>query len=324
MRHKLASTVLAIGLAVGSLAPAMAGASGKRVAFSATSTKQPFVASLVQTMKEEGAKRGMQITVLTAGYDAAVQAQQITDAIAQKYDAIAVLAIDQHAIVPALVRAKKANIPVVLVNSPIEPGHTDLYLTFVGENKEELGRMAAEAVLTATKDRDTANTAIVSGTLSESTPELQIKAFKEVAAKNPKLKIVAIEDAHWAMDKSEQIAGQLFARFAAQGGLDAVFAMADNMSFGVLQAARAAGIKVGTADHGLVVLSSNCMKFGIEPIRKGEQYATATVLPTRTAKVAADVIADYFEGKTPPKNTYLKVTEITKANVDKYAAACTY
>ncbi|MGH6878501.1 MAG: sugar ABC transporter substrate-binding protein [Rhizomicrobium sp.] len=324
MRHLLLGLLLTAGIVASALQPAVAEGPGKRIAFSATSTKQPFVATLARTLQTEAAARDMTVTVLTAGYDSAAQAQQISDAIAQKYDAIAVLAIDQHAIVPTLVRAKAAGIPIVLVNSPIEPGHDDLYVTLVAENKVDLGRMGAEAVLKAATDRKTVKTAIISGTLTESTPELQIAGFKEVAAKNPKLKIMAIEDAHWDMAKSEQIAGQLFARFAAQGGLDAIFTMVDNMADGAIQAARTADIPLGTADHKLILVSSGCMKFGLDPIRKGEQYATMAVLPTRTGKVTAQVLADYFKGKSLPKRTLLPVEEITKANVEQYAKACTY
>jgi len=36
------------------------------------------------------------------------------------------------------------------------------------------------------------------------------------------------------------------------------------------------------------------------------------------------VVADYFDGKTPPKHVVLDVYPIDKNNIDKYEAGCTY
>jgi len=316
--------VLAAALVAGAFGPAAADTQNKRIAFVATSTKNPFIAAIASTMEKEGEARGMKVTVLTAGYDAAAQDQLISDTIAQKYDVLAILPVDAHAVIPGLTRAKQAGLPVVLVNSPIEPGHEDLYATFVGERQEELGRVTAEALEQAIKNRKSARTAIISGSLSEATPQLRIQGFKEAAAKDPKIQILATEDAHWDMANSERIAGQLFARYAAQGGLDVIYAMADNMAHGVIQAAQSSAVPLGTADGKLIVVGSNCMKFGIDDIRAGLQYSTVTQLPTRTGKVSIEVIADLLNGKTVQKHNFLPVEAITSANVDKYAQACTF
>lgn len=324
MNKTFVAAVMAATLLAGAFGTAAADTHNKRIAFVTTSTKMPFIAAIARTMEMEGQARGMKVTVLTAGYDSAAQDQLISDSIAQKYDVLAILAVDAHAVIPGLTRAKQAGLPVVLVNSPIEPGHEDLYATFVGERQEELGRVTAEALIQALTNRKTAKTAIISGTLSEATPQLRIQGFKEAVGKDPRIRILAIEDAKWDMANSERIAGQLFARYAAQGGLDVIYAMADNMAHGVIQAAQSSDVPLGTADGKLIVVSSTCMKFGIDHIRPGQQYSTATQLPTRTGKVSIEVIADLLNGKTVQKHNYLPVEAITSANIGKYAQACTY
>lgn len=324
MSRTFVAAVLAAALFASAFGPAAADTKNKRIAFVATSTKNPFIAAIARTIEKEGQARGMKVTVLTSGYDSAAQDQLIGDTIAQKYDAIALLPVDAHAVIPALTRAKQAGLPVVLVNSPIEPGHEDLYTAFVGERQEELGNASGEALVHAVKNRKTAKIAIISGTLSEATPQLRIESFKKAIAKDPKIRILSIEDAKWNMAKSEQIAGQLFARYAAQGGLDAIYAMADNMAHGVVQAAKAADVQLGTSDGKLIVVSSTCMKFGMDHIRAGRQYSTATNLPTRTGRVAVEVIADVLNGKTVKKNNFQPVESITGGNVGKYVKACTY
>ncbi len=240
MKKFLVRMLMAAGLAAMAAAPALADAKGKRVANIVTSTKNPFVAALSITLEKEGEALGMKVITLNTNYDAAIQAQQINEVVAQKYDMITLLPLDPRAIVPALTRAKEAGVPVILVNSPIDSTYDNLFLSFVGEDHEVLGRIAGDSLIQAVKNRKTAKTAILSGTMSESTPQKRLKGFKDAVAKEPKIQIVATEDARWDMANSERIAGQLFARYAAQGGLDAVYAMADNMAHGVIQASRAA------------------------------------------------------------------------------------
>lgn len=320
----LVGLLMVMGFAFAAVPPAMADTKGKRIAAVVSSTKNPFIAAIANTMETDAEALGMKVTVLSANYDAAIQAQQINEAVAQKYDMIAVIPLDPRAIVPALTRAKEAGIPVLIVNSPIDPMYNNLFISFVGQDQETLGRIAGEALIQAVKGRKTAKTAIISGTLAESTPQMRIKGFKDAVAKDPKIQIVTTEDAHWDMANSEHIAGQLFARYAAEGGLDVVYAMADNMAQGVIQAGKAADIPLGTEQGKLVVVSSNCMKFGIDNIRAGQQYSTAAQIPGLTGKAAIALIADYFNGKTVPRQKIIPSEAITKANVDTYAAGCTY
>lgn len=323
MKSALALLLLA-GLLAVTTQPACADTNGKRIAAVVSSTKNPFIANVASTMEKEGAALGMKVSVLSANYDAAVQAQQIIEAVAQHVDFIAVIPLDPRAIVPALTRAKEAGIPVLIVNSPIDPAYDHLFVAFVGEDHEILGRVAGESLVRAVSERPRARTAIISGTLAESTPQMRIKGFKAAVAAEPKIEIVATEDARWDMANSERIAGQLFARYAAQGGLDAVYAMADNMAHGVIQAAKAADIGLGTAPGKLVVVSSNCLKFGMDHIRAGEQYSTGAQMPGRTGKAAIGLIADALNGKTIQRKNILPTEAITRANLDGYVEACTF
>jgi ribose transport system substrate-binding protein len=316
--------LMALAAVTGLAQPATANPNGKRVAVVMNTTKNPFNAALANTIQKEADAKGIKITLHTSPYDAAMQTQQVNDAVAQKFDLIAIHSASERAIIPAMARAKAAGIPVIVFNSPVEAGNEGLYIAYVGEDHTTLGRITGETLGAALKDRKEAKIALLTGVLSEGVPTRRVAGFKEAIAKFPNIKIAAIEDARWDMAMSEQLAGQLFARFAAQGGLDAIYAMADNMAEGVIQAAKAANVPLGNEPGKLTVVSSNCMKFGIEHIRRGEQYATATQMPTRTGKAAVDLMVDYFNGKTLAKDNILPMEPITKANVEQYAAACTF
>jgi len=318
--------ITALGLSFLTPIDADANPQGKKIAFLVTSPAHPFIATLTKTFVTRANSFGMEVNAFSQHFDAALQAQQVDDAIARKFDMLAIIAGSEQAIVPALIRAKQAGVPVVLVNSPPRDGSEDLYLSFVGEDHVELGRITGESVLKALKDggRDGGKVALVTGSLQEGVGPRRVAGFREAMKANPQVQIVAVEDAKWQTDLSERIAGQLFARYAAQGGLDVIYGMADNQAAAIVQAAKAASIPLGIEKGKLIVVGSNCLKQGIAGIKAGEQYSTGTQVPTRTGLKAADMIADHFNGKTLPKKEILPVETITKANVAKWEEACSY
>jgi ribose transport system substrate-binding protein len=172
--------------------------------------------------------------------------------------------------------------------------------------------------------RDGGKVALITGALSQGIAPRRVDGIKEIFAKHKNIQVMAIEDGKWDTATSERIAGQLYARFAASGGLDLIYGMADNQAVAAIKAAQAAGIDVGIGPKKLAVVGATCLKEGIEAVREGKMYATLAQIPTTLGVLAADTIDGYFNGKKPPKFTYMPVDIITKANVDQWAGPCTY
>jgi ABC-type sugar transport system substrate-binding protein len=103
-----------------------------------------------------------------------------------------------------------------------------------------------------------------------------------------------------------------------------MYGMVDSQAVAIIQAAEATGLMVGTGKGELIVLGSNCLKSGIDMIKAGKQYSTGTQIPTRTGLRSAEAIADHFAGKQLPKNIILPVETISRDNVAKWEAACTF
>lgn len=326
-RIALVASVAVLGVA--GAAHAGDGSKGKKVLMLQSFAAHPYVAGIIKSFRERATALGMDVTIQAAGLDAALQARQMDDGLARKYDLIALAPISEQGIIPSLARAKQAGIPVVLVNNPAKVGAEEYFLTFVGQDQTEQGRQSAEAMLQALKANGhtgkPAKVALITGALSQGIAPRRVDGIKEVFAKHKdEVNVVATEDGKWDTATSERIAGQLYARFAAQGGLDLVYGMADNQAVAAIKAAQAAGIDVGVGPKKLAVVGATCLKEGIQAVRDGKMYATLAQIPTTLGVLAADTIDGYFNGKTPPKFTYMPVDIITKANVDKWAAPCTY
>src|SRR5881227_1801442 len=128
---------------------AAAAPDGKRVALLGTSNANPYVGAWTSTFTKFATTAGMKVTNLNSNYDAAVQSQQIDDAIAQKFDIIVVVYVNDQAVVPALTRAKAAGIPVVLWATPIKKEYEELFTSYVGTDHSDLGRIAGENMVKA-------------------------------------------------------------------------------------------------------------------------------------------------------------------------------
>src|SRR5205809_7550795 len=99
---------------------------GTKIAFLVTSPTHPFIATLSKTFVSRANSFGMEVNTVSQHFDAALQAQQVDDAIARQFDMLAIIAGSEQAIVPALIRAKQSGVPVILVNSPPRDGSEDL------------------------------------------------------------------------------------------------------------------------------------------------------------------------------------------------------
>ena len=305
---------------------AIASPEGKRVIVLGTSNTNPYIGAWTATFAKLATQAGMKVTNLSANYDAATQSQQIDDAIAQKFDVIVICYVNDQAVVPALTRAKAAGIPVILYATPMKKEFEGLFTSYIGTDNAELGRLAGENMIKglAAEGKTKAKVVAVTGLAQQTHVITRMDAFKAVLAQHPGIELVDTEDGKWNTALSEKITGELLVRFNAQGGIDGIFDMADNQATGSINAIESAGLKLGVADKGIVVVASNCMKDGIIHIKSGEQYSTATQIPTEEAEFAAKRVGAYFSGETLKKYEIVPVYGVTKENVDQFAAGCSY
>src|SRR5690349_23808116 len=187
------------------LGAAHASADGKRVMLLATANTNPYIGAWTSTFAKFAGQAGMKVTNLSSNYDAAVQSQQVDDAIAQKFDMIVMIYVNDQAIVPALTRAKAAGIPVVLIVTPLKKDYEELFTSYVGTDHGELGRLAGEEMVKglAAVGKTKGQIVAVTGAAQQLNVQSRMAAFKEVLAKHPGFTLVASEDGRWNTAMSE-------------------------------------------------------------------------------------------------------------------------
>jgi ribose transport system substrate-binding protein len=319
----LASSVVAILSADAAMAD---GAAGKRVA-QFIGPQDKYLGSLSHSFAATATSLGMVVQTFSSPFDAALQAQQIDDAIGQKVDALVVMPISQKAIVPPLNRAKAAGIPVFLIVVPVEaPEAKDLWISYIGYDDTELGQIAGEMMGKELVGRGHPNgkIAILAGAMDEGKAPMREKAFRAAISKFPGMQVAVTEDTHWNPVAGEKAAGQIFARFAGQGGVDGVYGMNDSLANAAVQAAKTAGIKLGAGADAMVVIGGNCQGPGIAGMKRGDIEGTVSMYPNEEGKLAAETVRDYFNGAHPPRMVLLHSEAVTKDNLAADAAGCTY
>jgi ABC-type sugar transport system substrate-binding protein len=318
-------TLLAAACGGDSGSPSNGGASnldGKTIALVGYGSANPWGAYFNKVFGEQLAATGIKITDMTT-MDPGTQVQKFNQAVAQKPDLIVLSILDTQAMAVPIKKAKTAGIPVLVFDGPTDPSVANDVMAVLSDN-EKLGEFAAMNIIEGLKGqgRESGNIIVLTGTKSMLVTQDRMKGFHRVMATAPQYKVVDEQDANWDPQLSGTIAQQLLAKYG-RDGVQAAYGMADYMALPIIQAAKQAGFPVGGKD-GLIVTSSNCFKAGIDSIRAGELYGTATEDPGTIAKQTADYVVRYLKGQNPPRVEIVQEERVTAATVDQFAQQCSH
>ncbi|HEU4565148.1 MAG TPA: ABC transporter substrate-binding protein [Gemmatimonadaceae bacterium] len=264
------------------------------VGFSQMESDNPWRIAETQSLRDEAAKRGVQLVVTDAQGQTAKQVSDVEDLIARRVDVILLAPREFEGLAPALQAAKEAGIPVILVDRAAAgtPG-TD-YVTLLASNFIEQGQRAAEWLATATGGK--ASIVELSGTPGASVAADRGKGFRDGIAKHPGMKILASQTGNFTRAEGERVMQNLAQSLGSR--ITAVYAHNDEMALGAIQALKAAGRKPGTD---VVIVSVDGQRAALEAIQAGELGATVESNP-RFGPLAFDVIEKLRrKEEIPPK-----------------------
>ncbi|OLF07443.1 sugar ABC transporter substrate-binding protein [Actinophytocola xanthii] len=295
---------------------------GKTIALVGYGSTNPWGAYFNKVFTERLEPTGVEITDMTT-MDPGTQVQKFNQAIAQRPDLVVVSILDTQAMAVPIKKARTAGIPVLAVDGPPDPSVADDVMAVLSDN-EKLGEFAAQNIIEGleAQGRDSGKVIVLTGTKSMLVTQHRMKGFDRVMATAPQYQVVEERDANWDPKLSGDIAQQLLAKYG-RDGVQAAYGMADYMALPIVQAAKQAGFPVG-GKNGLVVTSSNCFKAGIDAIKAGELYGTATEDPGTIAEQSADYVQRFLGGENPPRTETVKEERVTAANVDQFAEQCSH
>jgi ABC-type sugar transport system substrate-binding protein len=254
-----------------------------------TITNDTFQEAWVHAAEAEIKKEGGTSVLLTAGGQTAVanQVSQVNDLVSRHVKALIVDPIDGQAIVPALKRAKAANIPVVIVDSAVATGNEALYQTYIATDNVAAAKQSAEFLVKALND-PSAQVAVIEGAAG-SVPGDQRRDGFLAGLKEGGITPVASAAGDWASDKALTATENIL---TAHPKVTAILTAGGPMVDGIVQAvAGKPNIKVITIDGS---------KESIQYIIDGKVFALNTQDPVQMGKLGAQDAVGLAKGSIKP------------------------
>ncbi len=300
MRRQILMTMLALpvmiagGVALAADLPTLAHKDTYKVGFAQTESNNPWRLAQTASMKDEAAKRGWQLVYTDAAGSAAKQVSDVDSMIAQHVDVIFLSPREEKPLIPAVMKAKRAGIPVFLIDRNVDPTLAKPgkdFVSFIGSNFIEEGHRAGDWLVKATNGN--AKIIELQGSLGSSPANDRKKGFADAIAGHPGMQIIASQSGDFARDKGRQVMETLL---QAHPEATAVYAHNDEMAMGAIAALEAAGRHPG---KDITMVSIDGEKDGLQAIIDGKLGATVECNP-RFGPSAFSAAAAYGEGKPVP------------------------
>lgn len=281
----VAATASAQGL------PKLAEKASYKVGFAQTESNNPWRIAETQSLKSVAASCNWNLVYTDAAGSAAKQVADVESMIAQKVDVIILAPREEKPLIPAVMKAKKAGIPVILIDRNVDQKVAAAgrdYVTFIGSDFIDQGRRAGEWLIKATGGKGTI--VELEGTTGSSPANDRKKGFDDAVKKQAGMKIVASQSGDFSRDKGRQVMQTLL---QAHPGVTAVYAHNDEMAIGAIAALEAAGKKPG---QDVIVVSIDGTKDALTAIAAGKMGATVQSSPF-FGPIACETIKRYAKGE---------------------------
>ena len=239
----------------------------------------------------------------SAENDGKRQARQIDSLVDQHVDLLVVAPDNVNDVTPAIERAYRKGIPVILYDRKVKSPY---YNAYIGGNNVEAGRVVASFM--ADKLHGKGTIVEITG-LREASPVIERhRGFMEVMKKCPGIKVATL-DSNWKIERAQELMKQYLGR---GGHADGVFGHNDLCAIGAFQEAERRKI-----DKQMVIVGIDGLPGeweGVDRVKKG-QFAASYVYPTKGEEVVA-LAMKILNGEPYQKENYLQSFLATPENCD--------
>jgi ribose transport system substrate-binding protein len=266
------------------------------VALVVKTLNHPFFIDMQKGAEEAARAAGVELIVQAAEREIDVERQMqiIENLIQRKVSALVVAPSGSREIVPVIIKANRAGIPVLIVDTRVDApalraagGHT---ATFIGSDNYEGGKLAGEFLVRKTGGN--ARIAVLEGIPGHETGDARLRGFRDGIKGHPGMVIVASQPANWERDQGYNVFQNIM---QAHPDVTAMFAANDLMALGALEAIAAAG-KAGK----ITVVGFDALEEARAAVKQGRMAGTVAQDPAQMGRVGIEWAARMLKGETPP------------------------
>ena len=283
---------------------------GPTVALIMKTLNNPFFIDMQKGAEEAAERLSVNLIVQAAEREVDVEKQMqiIENLIQRKVDVICVSPSGSKEIVPAIVKANKANIPVLIVDTRVDAETLQQagarIAAFIGSDNVEGGRIAGEHIVK--KLGGQGKVAVLEGIPGHETGDARLKGFHQAVDPESGIEIVVSQTANWERDQGFNVFQNIL---QSNPEVQALFACNDMMALGAIEAIAAAR-KSGE----IIVVGFDAVEDARESIQKGEMEGSIAQYPSAMGKLAVETAVDIINGQTVSEFIPTKIELITKKN----------
>lgn len=271
--------VVALMLALGTAA-----VSAQTIGFSISTLDNPFFVDLKDGAEAKAAELGVAIRVVDAQDDPARQLSGMEDLIARGVDIILVNPTDSAAIIPAILAANAAGIPVVSVDRDADGGQV---VAHIASDNVLGGNMAGQLIADLLGGQG--KVVELEGIPGTNAAHERSAGFNEIIADYPGIQVVARQEAGFDRARGLTVMENIL---QAQSEIDAVFAHNDEMALGALIAIQAAG-----RANEMKVVGFDATDDAVQAVKEGRLLATVAQQPKLIGALGVETALKVLAGE---------------------------
>lgn len=271
------------------------------VGFSQLGAESSWRIANTESMEKAAKEAGFGLMMENANQKQEKQIDAIRSFIAYQVDVIVFSPIVENGWDNVLNEAKKAGIPVILMDRMIETPDESLYASYVGADFYAEGKKAGEYLIRKADalGLDHLNIAEICGT-KDSTPMRDRKAgFMDAIAGDSRFTVIASVDGDFLRSKGEECALDLLNRFG-KDGIDVIYSHNDSMTLGVLDILEQKGIQPG---KDILLITVDGEKEAVDALKNGKINCVVQCTP-KLGPAAMALVKSLTSGQKVSKVTH--------------------
>jgi len=268
----------------------------------------PFFIDMQKGAEEEAKKLGVNLIVQAAEREVDVEKQMqiIENLIQAKVAALCVTPSGSREIVPAIDKANRAGIPVVIVDTRVDAKalaeSKGKIASFIGSDNYEGGKLAGEFI--AQRLGGKGKVVVLEGIPGHETGDSRLKGFRDAIKATPGIEIVASQTANWERDQGFNVFQNIL---QSHPEVQAVFACSDLMALGAVEAIAAAK-KTGQ----ITVVGFDASDEARKAVLSGTMDATVAQSPATMGAMAVENAYRLLKGEQIKEEFVVPIRLVTK------------
>jgi ribose transport system substrate-binding protein len=238
--------------------------------------------------------------------DRRAQIDLVETFIQKRVDGIVLAPLDDKALVAPVLAAKKAGIPVVIIDSDLAA--PDAYVSFVATDNYKGGVLGAQRIAQLLNDEG--KVILLRYQVGSASTENREKGFMDEIAKHPRIQVVSSNQQAGATVESAMTAAQsLLAKFG-EGQVDGIFCPNESSAYGMLRAIETSG-RAGKIKY----VGFDASDRLLEGMQKGAIHGLVVQNPVRMGHDGVATMAAHLRGQKVEKRIDTGVTLVTPENL---------